>query len=192
MKTIQIASIINFIIFIYWFGQVANAGQAAHALESSQADHYLEESLRHYGQGDFDRAILNGLEAVRSFNENGETNKQIGATISLSHAYQSSGRFKEALAKLEDALVLAEEIGDSKHKSIILSNIGSIYTSINQYDKAEDHVQEALALAKEAGNDIDIIPGILNNLGNLQIARGEHSGARDTYKEAPFSGRESG
>ena len=82
----------------------------------------------------------------------------------MSHAYQSLGQYSNALAKLEEALPIAEKIDGGNLKAIILSNLGNVCIYINQYDKAETFLQESLLLAKN-DNNRNVMPYVLNNLG---------------------------
>lgn len=157
--------------------------RAANASEAFSADHYLEEGLKRYNQGAFKHAIINELEAARFFKENGELGKQAEALINLSHAYQSLGQYSNALAKLEEALPIAEKIDGGNLKAIILSNLGNVCIYINQYDKAETFLQESLLLAKN-DNNRNVMPYVLNNLGNLYVSLEKFSEAISAYEES--------
>lgn len=171
-------------LFIYIFYLVIlliSIPQISIAKEVSSSIDYLEKGLDYYNHGNFEQAIISGLEAVKLSKEDRDINNQIESLIKLSRSYQSLGQYNEALACLEDALPLTEA---SEDKTSILCIMGSIYTSIAQFTKAEDLLQKGLDLAKNVQGENSLTSRLLNNLGNLRTAQDNYAEAITNYNSS--------
>jgi tetratricopeptide (TPR) repeat protein len=86
--------------------------------------------------------------------------------ISLGNAYQSLGRYEEAIAFQEQALAIYREIGHRGGEATSLNNLGNAYNSLGRYQDAIAFQEQALAIYREIGDR----GGEESSLGNLGTA----------------------
>ncbi len=94
-----------------------------------------------------------------------------------------TGRFAEAQAHLEEALAIAQELGDAGRAASVLQTLGM--TCVAQGDRAAAHrfLQQALALAQERGDQREHAAA-LNALAQLHRIEGTLDTAQPLYEQA--------
>ncbi|HAJ64683.1 MAG TPA: hypothetical protein DCP31_40140, partial [Cyanobacteria bacterium UBA8543] len=84
---------------------------------------------------------------------------------------------------LQQALAIAQEIGDKAGAGITLNNIGAVYDNQGQYPQALKSYQQALAIAQEIGNKAGAGTA-LNNIGVVYNSQGQYSKALEYHQQA--------
>jgi tetratricopeptide (TPR) repeat protein len=81
---------------------------------------------------------------------------------------------RETVIKLfKEAVKVAEELGNKKWISLMLTNIGFHFRVLGNFEKAMEFSKKAVSVAEELGNDYHTIYGKLE-LGNVYIQKGEN------------------
>lgn len=114
----------------------------------------------------------------------GETSADyLGALGSMAVIYQGLSKYKEAeeifLALKKYHFSLANP--SKQTLQILENNLGELYRHMNDYEKAESFLINAVVMA---GDTTEEAASSLNNLGLVQKARGNYSGAEQSYKRA--------
>lgn len=101
------------------------------------------------------------------------------------------GDSAEAVKKLEEALLLAREIGDRRDVLVILLDLGEVQRQQGQLGPAGEHGREALTIAAETG-DAEGGSAARLLLGDLAVEQGEGAQARELFRSARSIGQEIG
>ena len=152
----------------------------------SPAPQSFDDGVTAFNRGDFETAITQWKEALRSLRRSGQDGSGPKSTrgLNLAAAYHALGYYKLAIFDhLQKALAMAEETGDQTRIMSVKSSLGSACIFTREADQAESYLQEALSLAQEH-NHPAAGAVILNNLGNLYSARGEYEQALKSYQQA--------
>jgi tetratricopeptide (TPR) repeat protein len=88
-----------------------------------------------------------------------------------------------ARAMHEQALALAQEIGDRAAEAFELGNLGAHAAELGQYELATERFEASLAVAREVGNPRPVVLA-LHNLAHQDWARGEFARASQRLEEA--------
>ena len=116
-------------------------------LENKLKQH--ESALRRAGEG------LKIYKNVPLEDEDGLKLRALGRRTSLDAigiSYLRLKQYKEALLFLQQALKVAEKIGDKAGTGTTLTNIGDVYQAQGEGNPAISYYQQALALHREVGN----------------------------------------
>jgi len=74
-----------------------------------------------------------------------------GSTLNnIGGIHYAQGNYPEALRRYEEALQIAEQLGDLSGKTTFLNNIGEIYDVQGNYPKALKRYEEALQIDEES------------------------------------------
>jgi predicted ATPase/Tfp pilus assembly protein PilF len=119
----------------------------------------------------------------KAFNQNGGTGTLVleEALAVCGEMAKNMGDYAQAQWLLEESLKLTETRGDTNALTLML--LGLIAQSTLDFEAAHARFEQALAGFREKG----IVPGIaasLNNLGSLQMFRGDLEQALATFQEA--------
>lgn len=139
-------------------------------IESS--DKYLDlysEALRYHN------------EALKVWEELGNTTKIIGCYLNIGTAYVLSGKPTLALEPLEKAQELNLELNNKAKQATIHVLLGQVYLAYENYTMAEDYLNSALDLAIETGRS-EIQMNIYRKLSELYEKRKNHVRALEYYK----------
>lgn len=93
------------------------------------------------------------------------------------------GENRKAYDYFQDALKMAQKMGDRAQISQLHGNLGALATKGGNYDEAESHLQEGLTLAGDIGHREHTIH-LLINLGALYVEKGALDDARPTLEKA--------
>ncbi len=105
----------------------------------------------------------------------------------LASIYRGTGRVRQALPLLEEAIEIQRELLGPDHVDVTspLINLGRVYVSLGQPDRAEEPLREALALRRRAyGDDHSRVGTALDALGAAALARGDVADAVDLYRQS--------
>ncbi|WP_165913142.1 AfsR/SARP family transcriptional regulator [Tamaricihabitans halophyticus] len=91
------------------------------------------------------------LEQALSVQQHLEEPKSLATTLNyLAGAYQTVGRFDEAITHFRHSTELYRELGSASLESKPLSNLGHLYRRLGRYAEAEHCLMRAMRLAEEA------------------------------------------
>ncbi len=114
----------------------------------------------------------------------GETSDDyLGALGSMAIIYQGLARYDKA----EEIILALRKYHSSlpnpskQTLQVLENNLGELYRHMGDYEKAEIYLVNAVAMAGEGSEEA---ASSLNNLGLVQKARGNYSGAEQSYKKA--------
>ena len=82
-----------------------------------------------------------------------------------------AGQYEQAMARLMEALPIAQELRDKKGEAVILARIGSIFISMGNLDKSIEYITNALHIYEQTNDK----PGISKCYTNLGIVYYENS-----------------
>jgi len=109
----------------------------------------------------------------------------------LGIAYLAMGEARPAIAILEEALLIAREIGDRRGEGNALGNLGNAYAALGDARKAIEYYEQYLAIAREIG-DRRGEGNALGNLGSAHAALGDARKAIEYYEQQKAIVREIG
>lgn len=128
------------------------------------------------------QAITKFSEAVKLYQEIGETRSEAAAIGYIGYIYSLLGEKQKALEFHNQALLLRIKIGDKRGQAITLNHIGSIYDDLGEKQKALESYNQALPLRREIG-DKKGEATTLNNIGLLYDSLGEKQQAVLLYNQ---------
>src|SRR5438477_1401128 len=143
----------------------------------------VDQGQRAFQNGAFSQAAADWQKAVESFRNQGNTNAEILASVSLASAYQSIGQQRRAVQILEDALARAEKTGDRSRVTLVKSKLGAALIMTLEAERAATLLRESLEAAR-ADKDSKFAAGILNDLGNLLATQQKYAEALTAYEES--------
>ncbi|MEK6324979.1 MAG: tetratricopeptide repeat protein [Acidobacteriota bacterium] len=95
----------------------------------------------------------------------------------------SPASLRKAIEKYEEAVLLFRSIGDRRHESAALYNVGLAYSALGEQQKAIESYNQALTIVKAMG-DRDNEATTLHNIGLVYDSLGEKQKALDYYNQA--------
>lgn len=118
------------------------------------------------------------LQASRLLNNDLTTQAHLG---NIGLAYWAVGEFQQAISFFEQALQLAEKIGDLRHQGIWAGDLGNAYASLGEHEKAihfhQQHLESALQLEDPRNQG-----HAYSNLGVSYAALSRPEEARQSYQ----------
>lgn len=135
------------------------------------------------GQGNLSQAeaiFRTFLEAAKLANDQRAISS---AWSNLAIVQDIGGNHRVALQYFEEALKVAQAIGDKKLIGPKLADVGSAYRGMNDLDQALDYYSRALEIVRET-QDGTAIQGILSNMGDVYQQLGRTDKALASYDEA--------
>lgn len=102
---------------------------------------------------------------------------------------RQQGRYEEAVAHIEGALRLAQELGETARVAAYLHNLGATYMFLTRYDRAEEASRAALSLY-QADDDFYGIVTSLIDLGVIYLAQQAYEPVLSIVDEALVLARE--
>jgi class 3 adenylate cyclase/tetratricopeptide (TPR) repeat protein len=97
-------------------------------------------------------------------------------------AFIGHGSYDDALAVLEEGLMLSEKIGQEVTRHRLLNSLGWLYFEIGDVDRALDFSRRGADGARQRG-DHETIANAEINLGDILIAKGDHVLAQEVLDE---------
>jgi len=104
---------------------------------------------------------------------------------------RGQGRFDEARPWVEEAVVIARELGDRVRLALTLRSLGWAALDQRDYRVARSVVEESLALYRTMGNEGEIGRS-LNFLASLARVQGDYETARARWEESAMTSRRAG
>ena len=142
-------------------------------------------------KGKMDVAEKKGLEAISiarkvKSKKAWEHNKELKLTLVLAHAalaivYSFLGEYEKAVQLLEEALLIAEDLGERRAIGGVYNDLGTIFRTQGKFDQAIDAFTMKLKISQELGDKGGI--GIAYcNLGNVYENKGEYGKSIELLK----------
>jgi CHAT domain-containing protein len=131
----------------------------------------------------YDQALAAAQQSTELPADDADPQGQAAAWKVLGYANAYRGNLETAIAAYRRAAELYAAHGDRLNNEILLENMARAHRAMGQNGKAIGELTEALAQAR-AIQDSHGIPASLEELGNLELARGELQPALDAYREA--------
>ncbi|MES2446737.1 MAG: sensor histidine kinase [Bacteroidota bacterium] len=128
--------------------------------------------------GKYDQALQTCLEALKLYQEIDNKASQAGCLADIGNILIRSNKAKQAIAYLQDAIDIAEQINDESLKPNFYNSIAVAYLQTAQYALAKQTYQKALLLAEKFNRTNNQI-SILMNLGDL-VWQSERDGKSST------------
>ncbi|MCP2727793.1 tetratricopeptide repeat protein [Limnofasciculus baicalensis] len=91
------------------------------------------------------------------------------------------GEYTVSLSKLQEALVIAREVGNKQREWTSLNQIGLVYSNMGEYKLALDFFEQALAIPK---NVFENTGAIHYNIGLVYSSLGDYDKALEFYQQA--------
>ncbi|HEU4712041.1 MAG TPA: CHAT domain-containing tetratricopeptide repeat protein [Pyrinomonadaceae bacterium] len=128
-------------------------------------------------------AIVKYQEAAPLFEAAGDTYRQMLAIQATGIAHAQLSEFRTALKFFEQALALAQTMGDQRSEAPIETLLGGSYDVLGEIAKSHQHYERARVLAGRL-NDGPTQGSAFNNIGKLHHDAGDYQRALDYYLQA--------
>jgi DNA-binding SARP family transcriptional activator len=130
-------------------------------------------------------ALRHLVTALRLREEAGDLFGQARIHLYAAQALERQARFREALARSEQALRLAQTVGPSaiSLQAEALNQRGWALAMLGRYPQALRYCQRAVAMNQKAGNEHQQ-PGAFDSLAYVHRHLGHHAEAADCYRRA--------
>ena len=130
-----------------------------------------------------------GLETLQPIKE--AKPDRASLLYNLGGTYTDMGRTEEAMKVLNEALAIAQELGDTVRISRVHSTMGLVCMNTGQLDRAEQYFQQALDGAQRMGNPVGIIYCLID-LGEVKQKQGRTAESATYRKQADELAHEMG
>jgi DNA-binding SARP family transcriptional activator len=122
--------------------------------------------------------------SIEKAKEKGMIEKAHYLLSKLGNYYQNYlGKFDNALAVYQQALLLAREFGDKGREALLLGVIGQVKVQQQKLEEATTYAERAYQLAKEHGDDY-ILSDVLGQVSYIAGLRGELERASQLFRES--------
>ena len=128
-------------------------------------------------------AIVKYQEAIPLFQAVGDTYSQTLTVQALGLVYAQVNEFRTGLQFCEEALSLAQKVGNERLEAPIETLLGGINDVLGETIKSQQHFERARELAKRLGDNFNE-GSALNNIGKLYNDAGDFQTALDYYRQA--------
>jgi tetratricopeptide (TPR) repeat protein len=145
----------------------------------------LSTTLHRYldGGGHFADGLTVHTHALHAARHTHSPAAELDALLNLGHMYWQHSHYAQATDHLQQALVIASEIGDRHGETNARLNLGIVAQRQGDYGLAINHLQLALAIASEIGDRVGETNTQLN-LGIVDRRQGHYRLAADHCRQA--------
>jgi signal transduction histidine kinase len=144
---------------------------------------YNNISLIHKRMGDLESHRKYTHLTLETAEVTGDDRVMSSALNNLGNLQEDEGDFEGALENQRLAAALREELGEWELLALSLVNIGQLLVRMERLDEAGNVLNRALSIALE--EEVPFLTAAARStLGELEIARGNHDGARSQIEEA--------
>jgi len=143
--------------------------------------YYFAGNLLYY-LGEVEKGLLCYKKGLKSTPESNQILRSLFIT-QIGIIYYGKGNYEIALKNYEEALKIADEIGDLNVKATNLSSIGMIYYVKRDYENALKNYQEALGICEQRG-DLNGKAANLTNIGGVHYELGDYLKALKNFDES--------
>ncbi len=151
----------------------------------SSAKWCMAQGVASFQRRDFEQAVIHWSEAARFYKNARDALAQSMALTHVSQGFHALGQYSASLEALNSAqrLLQGKKLVDRKQLAFIKANLGNVYLATELWDQAQTYLYEALSLVREEDN-IGLETVILNNIGNLFMAKNKYEKALDAYRQS--------
>ncbi|MBP7688739.1 MAG: tetratricopeptide repeat protein [Thermoflexales bacterium] len=136
----------------------------------------------HHQQGQFEKAIEDGEQALTIIDDSSNYQEIAQAHNELGNAHEGYSQIERAIWNYERGLLILERIGDEHGASKIYNNLAIIYSQTD-LARCANYLEQALDTMRRLGN-VPAESTILQNLGIVQYNRGDFTGAYNYYQQS--------
>ena len=133
--------------------------------------------------GDFDKAIENGLEALKTFEEQNNKKQIINCNIGLGNLFSTINEFEKALEYIYEAFKLSTGLKKTREQSICLANIANIYSQQKKHEEALQNYNKSLELDVK-NNDLHGMSANYNNMGSVYYKLEQYEKATKCFNKS--------
>jgi CHAT domain-containing protein len=141
-----------------------------------------------FANGDFEQAIDELSEALRSAETAADNQRKAGLLARRAEAYQALGLYEPALQDLRSALSLSDHDGQIAK---LMGSTGQTLFLAGHPEKAKGYLEASIAKARD-NRDANVLAASLNNLGNVAAAQDKVTEAVAAYVESASAARKGG
>ncbi|MBP0020567.1 MAG: CHAT domain-containing protein [Cyanobacteria bacterium SBLK] len=137
-------------------------------------------------RGRYDRArdyYQQSLERARTGNFPAPATLEANALNNLASLHHVTQEFSQAIARYEEFLTFARQVGDVRLVATALAGLGLAHGNLEQYDRAVEYFQQSYTLAIDA-SDTPLQGILLGNWGHTLWKMGDIEAAEETLKKA--------
>ena len=148
-----------------------------------EATFFMQTGIIDYLQGTYDSAVTNLWNALRLYEELGDSVTVASCLMNIGNSYRELKKYDESLEYYQRSLVTYENSGYEAGTAMAYGNMGFIYKVYGDYDKALEYYHKSLAV-NEKNNYRDDARIDLNNIGIVYMERGEYDTALKYFNHA--------
>jgi DNA-binding SARP family transcriptional activator/Tfp pilus assembly protein PilF len=134
-------------------------------------------------EGDLDKALEHSLAGLEKFRAAGSEIREAESLNEVGWRYACLGRYAEARAYCEEAMLLNDKLGHAEGAAATLDSLAHIAHHDGRHADAVAHYREAVALYRELDNSAEEAT-VRQHLGDVLAAVGETAQAREQWQRA--------
>ncbi|MBM7857422.1 AfsR/SARP family transcriptional regulator [Lentzea nigeriaca] len=134
-------------------------------------------------EGDLGKALEHSLAGLAKFRAAGSEIREAESLNEVGWRYACLGRYAEARAYCEDAMLLNDKLGHTEGAAATLDSLAHIAHHDGRDADAVAHYREALALYRQLDNSAEEAT-VLEHLGDVLFATGSEDEAREQWRRA--------
>lgn len=147
------------------------------------ARHLGNLALAYYRAGSSEAALDAFQRGLVYTHREADRLTESGLLGNMGNILRELGRYDEAIKCLNEALLIAQELGDARGRGVWLSNLGLVYDDLKQAGDACDYHLQAVKIARHLHDQPQLATRLLN-LAAAQSLQHAWQAALSSYDEA--------
>ena len=143
----------------------------------------MEEGRQYYQQGKFEKAAKSWTQASSFYEQSEDHANHIQALIYVSRALAELGQNQRAQRLLHTAIQTTQDHIQPRLMAQALNQLGNLHLNVGEPDTALQILQQGLTISRKI-EDRPLMATILNDLGNAQAMRQNHTEALAAFAES--------
>ena len=143
----------------------------------------MQAGTQSFARGDFAQALEHWTAAANAYQTAGDRKAQASALVRAAGAELGLGRPPDAIATLQKAHTLSQQVDNDSLTAEVDSALGNAYVLAGRDAEAEKMLRSSIDRANRAGQ-AETAARALTNLGNLYAMQGRFSEAGRSFREA--------
>lgn len=143
---------------------------------------YLQLARAFYISGEYASAFEINYKALRCADKTKYIAAKAKALNQIGSVLNMQEKFQEALAYQNQALELAEMLGDSSLRAAIVLNTGIVHVTTEEFEKSKPFLKQSIDYYRNTKNYY-MLSKALNHLGNAEFYTGNLHAARQNFGE---------
>jgi CHAT domain-containing protein/tetratricopeptide (TPR) repeat protein len=152
-------------------------------LDSVEIHRLYSEAKNFRTNSEYGKSIAAFQKAIDLAKKNMSPDLELKCLRQMSVCYYEINNFPEFYGINQNALLIAEQINNTKEKGLCLNNIGLYFWKITNYSKALENCEKALEIARSI-NNLQMENECLNNLGIIYKEIGSFDNALSYLNQA--------